>query len=610
MAEQEPESSLVHQDINDFVNHCNLEHEDAPANMHNILVRIKEIYQEQLKGIEETTGCTKEECTAKKVRVLECYICDLEEQNFSLVQVVDELEKEASERVQVFEKKLQKTANLVKEYVIYTQNIQTDNWHSGEDGKIFRNPLKAIDIGKELNVVTQHMTSQESNCCDERMQDCSRAGDNDILQLKLQHSRDEIADLCTELKMRDRQVYDLQLTLNEVVRDVGLKDITLQTLSRQLSDSGNLKAERHNDDIQDTRQVSSLLTQLHHGLDELENREPANTSECIQCLYWQRKVGVMTDMLKTTNPTVMVQQLEERLSEAQTDCDNAKHNSQSAQCHVDRLKKDLQEVESDLREAKQHFASQVAEAEEEIFQLQKKCFQLEDKHKLALQTIAERGASMRELREELTQTQAKLGQVQNELRSATLQQVEATLLAANRARQREHQSLRLDSKVTELKDRLKFRESEVVKLEELGEALCKQLSDRTFQLDSVRANAQELRKDLVVARTSIHESEAKVSQQRAVAKQLKMELGRTRDELGRHSPSAGNNARENGVAISEHGENNEAVWMATMQDQQGEMERKCAICRSIFHWAKDCEHRSDAEKVKVTGDSTATGISM
>lgn len=49
-----------------------------------------------------------------RLRILQSYINDLSEQNEVLVQTVEELEKEANDRVALLENKLQKTANSVK----------------------------------------------------------------------------------------------------------------------------------------------------------------------------------------------------------------------------------------------------------------------------------------------------------------------------------------------------------------------------------------------------------------------------------------------------------------------------------------------------------------
>ena len=49
-----------------------------------------------------------------RIRVLQAYVNDLSEQNEVLVQTVEELEREANERVEMLESKLQKTSGTHK----------------------------------------------------------------------------------------------------------------------------------------------------------------------------------------------------------------------------------------------------------------------------------------------------------------------------------------------------------------------------------------------------------------------------------------------------------------------------------------------------------------
>ena len=49
-----------------------------------------------------------------RLRIMQSYVHDLSEQNEVLVQTVEELEREANDRVAILEAKLQKTAGSVK----------------------------------------------------------------------------------------------------------------------------------------------------------------------------------------------------------------------------------------------------------------------------------------------------------------------------------------------------------------------------------------------------------------------------------------------------------------------------------------------------------------
>jgi hypothetical protein len=81
--------------------------------MQGLLNEFKLLYTNKLKKFEMQEPLNEE--TAKlKVKTLESYVKDLLEQNDVLVQTIDELEKEANNRVTKLENRLQKTSNFFK----------------------------------------------------------------------------------------------------------------------------------------------------------------------------------------------------------------------------------------------------------------------------------------------------------------------------------------------------------------------------------------------------------------------------------------------------------------------------------------------------------------
>jgi hypothetical protein len=81
--------------------------------MQTLLNEFKSLYQNRLKKLEKQDQ-NSEETMRFKIKTLESYVKDLLEQNDVLVQTVDELEKEANNRVTLLETKLQKTAVSAK----------------------------------------------------------------------------------------------------------------------------------------------------------------------------------------------------------------------------------------------------------------------------------------------------------------------------------------------------------------------------------------------------------------------------------------------------------------------------------------------------------------
>lgn len=85
--------------------------------MQSLLSEFKLLYQNRLKKLEKQDQ-SNEETVKLKLKTLESYVKDLLEQNDVLVQTIDELEKEANNRVTLLENKLQKTSTLAKVFFI------------------------------------------------------------------------------------------------------------------------------------------------------------------------------------------------------------------------------------------------------------------------------------------------------------------------------------------------------------------------------------------------------------------------------------------------------------------------------------------------------------
>ena len=81
--------------------------------MQSLLSEFKTLYQKRLKKIEKQDP-NSDETMKYKIKTLESYVKDLLEQNDVLVQTVDELEKEANNRVSILEGKLQKVSVSAK----------------------------------------------------------------------------------------------------------------------------------------------------------------------------------------------------------------------------------------------------------------------------------------------------------------------------------------------------------------------------------------------------------------------------------------------------------------------------------------------------------------
>jgi hypothetical protein len=91
--------------------------------MQSLLSEFKLLYQNRLNKLEKQDQ-NSEETVKLKLKTLESYVKDLLEQNDVLVQTIDELEKEANNRVTILENKLHKSTTSAKViFLIFTTFI-------------------------------------------------------------------------------------------------------------------------------------------------------------------------------------------------------------------------------------------------------------------------------------------------------------------------------------------------------------------------------------------------------------------------------------------------------------------------------------------------------
>lgn len=81
--------------------------------MQGLLNEFKLLYKNKLKKFDSQEPLS-DEAMRLKIKTLESYVKDLLEQNDVLVQTIDELEKEANNRVTKLESRLQKTSSYFK----------------------------------------------------------------------------------------------------------------------------------------------------------------------------------------------------------------------------------------------------------------------------------------------------------------------------------------------------------------------------------------------------------------------------------------------------------------------------------------------------------------
>ena len=93
--------------------------------MQNLLGEFKGLYETRLRRLDEAEH-SGEDTTKTRVRIMQAYVNDLSEQNEVLVQTVEELEREANDRVNILESKLKQVSGSSKEYVNKARDLERE----------------------------------------------------------------------------------------------------------------------------------------------------------------------------------------------------------------------------------------------------------------------------------------------------------------------------------------------------------------------------------------------------------------------------------------------------------------------------------------------------
>ncbi|KAJ8302528.1 hypothetical protein KUTeg_018924 [Tegillarca granosa] len=96
---------------------ASLRSEGKSGQMQSLLGEFKGLYEGRLRRLDEAER-SGEDTSKTRVRILQAYVNDLSEQNEVLVQTVEELEREANERVGLLESKLKQNSGSVKVLMI------------------------------------------------------------------------------------------------------------------------------------------------------------------------------------------------------------------------------------------------------------------------------------------------------------------------------------------------------------------------------------------------------------------------------------------------------------------------------------------------------------
>ncbi|XP_071539643.1 uncharacterized protein [Panulirus ornatus] len=387
--------------------------------MLGLLEEFTQIYSDRLQRVEQAAmKCDEKQYLQNKVCILESWVRDLGEQNAVLVTTVEELEREAAERVSLLEDRLAKMATTTRESCVslrdhqiqmsslVTDKIGLENEAKGLSEKMLTIERKNICLKEEnsnlqsdLNNLVQVITrarqtgqwetddltfscvtpeqvfgpvlssSRSSQSLKESQQDYFRQ----VLEGQFKKDNSSIASSFSNLQDADSSVYggrgsEKDLIIMKLKADLRNLQTTHEETSQQL-----LERDKQIADLQ------SQLMEVHHEL-AVSQAEVTNISHTLQEVRHRNR----HENVEVTRKEEVIRHLLSKQSSFKKD--SVKGSSPSL-CELDTVITGENNVEAQLSENIDVLASRLAELEEECQQLQNEHRALQDIHALCTPTI-------------------------------------------------------------------------------------------------------------------------------------------------------------------------------------------------------------------------------
>ncbi|XP_071539635.1 uncharacterized protein [Panulirus ornatus] len=388
--------------------------------MLGLLEEFTQIYSDRLQRVEQAAmKCDEKQYLQNKVCILESWVRDLGEQNAVLVTTVEELEREAAERVSLLEDRLAKMATTTRESCVslrdhqiqmsslVTDKIGLENEAKGLSEKMLTIERKNICLKEEnsnlqsdLNNLVQVITRarqtgqwetddltfscvtpeqvfgpvlsssrRSSQSLKESQQDYFRQ----VLEGQFKKDNSSIASSFSNLQDADSSVYggrgsEKDLIIMKLKADLRNLQTTHEETSQQL-----LERDKQIADLQ------SQLMEVHHEL-AVSQAEVTNISHTLQEVRHRNR----HENVEVTRKEEVIRHLLSKQSSFKKD--SVKGSSPSL-CELDTVITGENNVEAQLSENIDVLASRLAELEEECQQLQNEHRALQDIHALCTPTI-------------------------------------------------------------------------------------------------------------------------------------------------------------------------------------------------------------------------------
>uniref|UniRef100_A0A0B7AUF6 Uncharacterized protein n=1 Tax=Arion vulgaris TaxID=1028688 RepID=A0A0B7AUF6_9EUPU len=502
--------------------------------MQGLLGEFKVLYEGKLKKLDDADK-TGEETTKMRVRVLQAYVNDLCEQNEVLVQTVEELEREANDRVGDLEEKLHRSG---KEYQakchelerelrnLSTEKTRADTLVEDIKHRLIRQEETTVqlrqqnsnlthDVDQLISVIQTAKLSGKWEIDKIRFRDLTVEqvfGSSQETYSKI-HASDSSSDLKEQIRQRDDKIEALQQELRWLRSDsrtVGgelVSDPSELSASKLKSDLTKLehRVEDLKYEIQSRdHKISSLTAQINDLEAELsvKNSESSNYMQTIKMLQDKGRHTV----IESSSSEDVVRQLKSEIVSMR------EQHTKSAQ-NVSYFERRICALEGELVECKEHRRKNL----DEIGALQEKLregqLSTHDHHEVLKSELGRRDDMIQKLRRDVLNLQEK--------RDSVLAEVHRM---EKRNKALEDEIIHVRGQINEADEEVKTANKKVTKLEGELQFLRGQNDESQGQASEQREIILQLKNEKRDIEEKLQEALSSVQQKEELIKQMKDEI--------------------------------------------------------------------------------------
>ncbi|XP_066977638.1 uncharacterized protein [Macrobrachium rosenbergii] len=482
----------------------------SSSQMLGLLDEFTKIYSDRLQRVEQTAmKTTDKQYLESKVCVLESWVRDLGEQNAVLVATVEELEKEAADRVALLEDRLAKMATTTRESCVSLRDhqLQVSSLVAGKMGL----EKEALSLGEKLvNLERSNMRLKEDNnnlqgdltnlvqlitrarltgqweaddltftCVtpeqvfgpvisssrrsSQSLKDSQRDYIHQMLEDHIKKENSSIRSSLSNIHDADSSIYGSRGSE---------KDVLIMKLKADLRCSQTAHEEINCQLVERDKQIADLqahLTEIHHELAESQ-AEVSRLSHNLQELRHQSK----HESIEVTRKEEVLRHILGKASKK-----DSLRGSFSSLCDMDSTVMGDNNVEAQLSENIDILASRLAELEDECQQLRDQHSALQDTHSLCAPTI-------NMLQDQLSRSQ----QVDSTDKGAMTEQSAASPPNGY------YSNSQLLAQVSKLQNELENKNEMLQKMEDENASLTKILNEKSATLEKYQSDILRVSSDL------------------------------------------------------------------------------------------------------------------